>query len=358
MAVFSTSFSPKPAAVVTTLGVALALAAFGGVSQANAVEPGTDDFLGTAETYAIVASDAITDASLPVSPSEVHGDVALTGTANGLTSGQVVNGTIHTADADATLARTDVNAAYVELAGQGATGAIVADLGFTPLYLPGVYNSTSSILLNGTITLDGLSNDQSVFIFQAGSDLTVGSNAQVLLINGAQSCNVYWQVGSSATIGTGADFVGTVVAATSITVNTGASVEGRLLASALNAGAVTLDDNLINAQSRCVRVSTSGGTTTTTTSENGTTTTVVVPPVVTPPVVTPPVVTTPTVTTPTRTTPVRTVNRDRLVNTGSLANTAANTPDSTTPLLASLSGLGVLVGVALLIVARRRGLAD
>lgn len=352
MAVFSTHFAPKPAAVVTALGVALALAAFGGVSQAHAADPGADDFLGTAETYAIVASDAITDASLPVSPSEVHGDVALTGTANGLTSGQIVNGTIHTNDAEATIVRADVNAAYVDLANAPATAAIVADLGFNPLpYLPGVYNSTSSILLNGTITLDGLSNDQSVFIFQAGSDLTVGSNAQVLLINGAQSCNVYWQVGSSAAIGTDADFVGTVVAATSITVNTGATVEGRLLASALNAGSVTLDNNVIDAQSRCVRVSTSGGSTTTTTSEGGTTTTVVVPPVVTPPVVTTP-------TTPTSTTPVRTVSRDRLVNTGSLANTAANTPDSTTPLLASLSGLGVLVGVALLIVARSRRLAD
>ena len=97
--------------------------------------------------------------------------------------------------------------------------------------------------LTGTVTLDALGDPAAVFVFQAGSTLISASNATVSLVGAAQACNVFWQVGSSATIGTGTTFAGTVLALTSITMQTGASIEGRLLA---RNGQVSLDTNVIN----------------------------------------------------------------------------------------------------------------
>jgi hypothetical protein len=98
--------------------------------------------------------------------------------------------------------------------------------------------------LNGILTLDAGNNPNAIFVFQVGSTLITGSSSSVVLQNGAQACNVFWQVGSSATFGTSTDFVGTVMALTSITLNTGASVSGRMLARNC---AVTLDNNVISA---------------------------------------------------------------------------------------------------------------
>jgi hypothetical protein len=120
---------------------------------------------------------------------------------------------------------------------------IVGDLGGKTL-TPGVYNSASSIGLTGVLTLDGRGDSNSVFVFQAGSTLTTASASQVKLINGAKSSNVFWQVGSSATLGTGSTLRGTILALTSITVTTGVTVDGRVLA---RNGAVTLDTNTITA---------------------------------------------------------------------------------------------------------------
>ena len=106
----------------------------------------------------------------------------------------------------------------------------------------GVYNSASSLGLTGTLTLDAENNPDAVFIFQAGSTLTTASSSVVAMINGAQACNVFWQVGSSATFGTASDFTGHVFALTSITATTGATFHGQLLA---RNGAVTLDTNTI-----------------------------------------------------------------------------------------------------------------
>jgi hypothetical protein len=109
--------------------------------------------------------------------------------------------------------------------------------------VPGVYNSNAGTFgITGTLTLDGQGDPDAVFIFQMASTLTTASSSVVSLINGARVCNVFWQVGSSATIGTSSTFVGTILALTSITVTTGATVDGRVLA--LN-GAVTLDSNTI-----------------------------------------------------------------------------------------------------------------
>jgi hypothetical protein len=103
-----------------------------------------------------------------------------------------------------------------------------------------VYAASSSLALGGTLTLDGHGDPTAVFIFQIGSTLTTWPESSVNLMNGAQACNVFWQVGSSATLDTASVFTGTIMAFTSITMNTGAVVEGQALA--LN-GAVTLDSN-------------------------------------------------------------------------------------------------------------------
>ena len=106
----------------------------------------------------------------------------------------------------------------------------------------GVYTSTSSLAASGDVTLDAQGNSDAVFIFQIGSTLTTGSGSHVILANGAKACNVFWQVGSSATLGTNSEFKGNILALTSITITTGVNLEGRALA---RNGAVTLDSDVI-----------------------------------------------------------------------------------------------------------------
>jgi type VI secretion system secreted protein VgrG len=126
-----------------------------------------------------------------------------------------------------------------------------------------VRTASSSLLLSaGSVTLDARGDPNAVFIFQIGSTLITGSNTSVSLVNGAQACNVFWQVGSSATLGTGTRFVGTVMAAETITANTAATIHGRLLASV---GAVNLDTNTITTSNCASSVTGSGGGTEATT---------------------------------------------------------------------------------------------
>jgi hypothetical protein len=112
--------------------------------------------------------------------------------------------------------------------------------------------------LTGTLTLNGHGNAAAVFIFQIGSSLVTASHSRVSLVNGAQACNVFWQVGSSATFGTATNFAGNVLALTSISAKTNAAIRGRLLA---QTGEVSLESNIITAPT-CL-ASTSGGSTTT-----------------------------------------------------------------------------------------------
>ena len=106
----------------------------------------------------------------------------------------------------------------------------------------GVYNNPSSFWITGTLTLDGGGDPDAVWIFQSGSTLITGSGSNISLIGGARAANVFWQVGSSATLGTGSHFAGTILAAESISLDTGVDLTGRALA--LN-GAVTLDYNTL-----------------------------------------------------------------------------------------------------------------
>jgi hypothetical protein len=159
----------------------------------------------------------------------------------------VFNGAQHDGDAVALQAQTDLTTAYNDAAGRLPHTVLVggppADLGGLVL-LPGVYQATSSMSLTGTVTLNAQGDPNAVFIFQAGSTLTTASASTVSLINGAQACNVFWQVTSSATLGTNSTFVGSIMALTSVTVTTRVTVVGRALA---RNGAVTLDADTITA---------------------------------------------------------------------------------------------------------------
>jgi hypothetical protein len=148
-------------------------------------------------------------------------------------------------DAQTQSAKTDLLTAYNNAAGQAAT-AIPTELGGTTL-VAGVYNS-GTLGMTGTLTLDGANNADSIFIFQAGSTLITGGTANVQFIRGAQACNVFWQIGSSATLGAGSNFSGTLMALTNISLGNGVTVQGRLLA--LNA-AVNLDHDTIIKPSSC-----------------------------------------------------------------------------------------------------------
>ncbi len=141
------------------------------------------------------------------------------------------------------LAKADLAIAYADAQGRTPDTIYPAIFELNGLTLEsGVYNEPSSLSINGTVTLDGLNDPSAVWIFQMGSTFTMGANSNVVLINGAQASNVFWQVGSSATIGADADFAGTMMAQTSISLGAGANVDGRLLA---QNGAVALVSNTV-----------------------------------------------------------------------------------------------------------------
>jgi len=152
------------------------------------------------------------------------------------------SGVQHIADATATTAQTDLATANKAVAAPTPTVRASAELA-SAVVTPGTYSTGSGTFANsGALTLDAQGDANVVFIFQAASTLITSAGSTMTLVNGAQACNVYWNVGSSATLGTNSTFVGHVYAMTSITANTGASVQGQLLA---RTGAVNLNANTI-----------------------------------------------------------------------------------------------------------------
>jgi hypothetical protein len=226
-------------AALLTVFATLALA---GPASAAAPVP-----LGSASTYGVLSGTP--DAS-NTGPTVINGDLGVWPAASCIGfqapciggGPGVVNGAIHLADGAAMQAQSDLTTAYNNAAGQPfkTIGPQLAGATLTP----GVYNSASGfdIAVGGTLTLDAQGNSGALFIFQAGSTVVANSGSQVRLINGAQSCNIFWQVGSSATIGTGTRFVGNVLALTSIAAQTGAVIDGRLLA---RNGETTMETNTI-----------------------------------------------------------------------------------------------------------------
>jgi hypothetical protein len=210
--------------------------------------------LGTAAPFVVLAGAGISNTG----PTTLNGDLGTFPTTSVSGAGSLtVTGTNHGGDAVTQSAKNALVTAYDSAAAEGPATPIAADLAGQTL-APGVYSSASSIGLTGALTLDGGGDPRAVFVFQAGSSLTTASASTVTLVNGAQACNVFWQVGSSATLGTGSRFRGSILALTSITVTTGATVEGRVLA---RNGAVTLDTNTIT-RPRCAAVTSASPTAT------------------------------------------------------------------------------------------------
>ncbi|MDX3855082.1 ice-binding family protein [Streptomyces sp. AK02-01A] len=153
----------------------------------------------------------------------------------------VVNGDTHVADAAALQGQTELTTEYDNAAALTPDAGISGDIGGQTL-APGVYNAPTSIGITGTLTLDAAGDPDAVWVFQIGTTLSTASASEVLLINGASSCNVVWQVADAATLGTDSTFVGSILALTTITVTTGATVQGRTMA---RTGSVTLDTNSV-----------------------------------------------------------------------------------------------------------------
>ena len=217
--------------------------------SATAAPAATSPTLGAAESYSVLAGSTVTNTG----PSTISGDLgvspgsAITGFPPGIVS---LPGTIHAADANAGLAQIANTAAFGALS---AAPNATCDVTYGPgqdlvglTLVPGVYCfETSAQLTTGVaLTLDGGGDSNAVWVFRVASTLntTPGVGATVIVTNAGLPCNVWWQVGSSATIGSGSSFVGNILALASISLGTGASLEGRALA---QTGAVTLDTNNI-----------------------------------------------------------------------------------------------------------------
>jgi hypothetical protein len=207
--------------------------------------------LGTAASFSVLGGSTVTNTG----PTTMFGDLGLA-PGSSVTGAPHVLGETHVDDAVAIGAKNSLTTAYNDAASRPSNSSAGTDLA-GQTFLPGVRTASSSLLLSsGTVTLDAQGDPNAVFIFQIGSTLITGSNTSVQLINGAQACNVFWQVGSSATLGTGTRFVGTVMALATITANTAATIHGRLLA---QTGAVNMDTNTITNSNCASSVSGGGG---------------------------------------------------------------------------------------------------
>ena len=279
--------------------------------------------LGAADNFAVLAGSTITNTGSSV----INGDIGLSpGTSiTGFPPG-TLNGVQHVANGSASNAQTALVTAYNNAVGQSPVNTIPTELGGSTK-TPGIYNSTSGTFgLTGTLTLDAQGDANAVFIFKTASTLTTAGSSNIVLTNGAQSCNVFWQVGTSATLGINSTFKGSILAMTSVTLTTGANVTGRVLA---QSGAVTLDSSTVTKEtcavaSASVAVAVPVATTTLTTT----------------PVITPP---------PTQATAVIIATTTMSTTTSfvpSLPNTGI-APTTTTNTLWNVLGLGVILAAAM-----------
>jgi Ice-binding-like len=242
---------------VALIGIAVCLAFTAipiGIAQAAPVN------LGTVQPFVVLSGAGVENTG----PSVLNGDLGVSPN-NSLVGfggpGGTVNGAVHNNDAVAAGAQADLTNAYNVAAGQPIspgnelTGQNLGGLTLTP----GAYGFSSSAQLTGQLTLDAQGDPNAQFVFVIGSSLTTESASSVILTNGASPCNVYWKVGESATFGTTTAFQGNVLALTSISVNNGVTVLGRLLA---RNGAVTLINDVLTAPQCSTPVTSSGGTAT------------------------------------------------------------------------------------------------
>jgi len=232
-------------AVMASVGAGLGLGGGGCALPApDPAGPASVD-LQSAADFAILAGAGVTNVNNP--GTIVNGDIGTspTGSVDGFPPG-VLNGTLHAADPTAEQAKLDLTAAYNDAAGRSLNVVTIADGELGGLTLaPGLYISApgSFAITSVDLTLDAQGDANAVYIFQMpSSTLTVGNGRQVILSGGAKASNVFWQVGTSATLGTTSVFKGTIMADQAITLQTGATLDGRILA---RIAAVSLDTNVI-----------------------------------------------------------------------------------------------------------------
>ncbi len=222
------------------LALALCMLSMGSLARAQSAPP-----LGSAQGFAVLSASTVTNTG----PTVITGDLGVgPGTAvTGFPPGSVIGGTVHAGDATATAAQAAAHTVYAALVaepcGTNLTGKTLGTSPGAVKLSPGVYCFSTSAQLTGTLTLNG----NGVYVFKMGSTLTTASNSSVALANGATAGKVFWQVTSSATLGTNTAFEGSILANISDTITTGASVTGRVFALT---GAVTLSGNRIRAASK------------------------------------------------------------------------------------------------------------
>jgi ice-binding like protein len=218
--------------------VAASLSAF---VSARSPKPGGPS-LGRAASFVVLGGSTVTSTGATA----ITGDLGVSSpgvSVTGFPPGTMARGAQHVGDPTANQAQADAQSAYAVLAGKPCTAPLTGqDLGGKTL-APGVYCFTSSAQLTGQLVLDGRGKDNGVWIFQIASTLTTATNSSVVMSKGGRAGNVFWQVGSAATLGTGTAFAGNILAYSSITMNTAANLSGRALARE----AVTMDGNNIQA---------------------------------------------------------------------------------------------------------------
>jgi len=222
------------------LSLFLAASMFGTMGAPELVQAAEGTItMGTAANFAILSGETITNTG----STEITGDIGLyAGTDFPGITNVTHTGELHLNDDVALTAKNDLITAYNDAAGRSVTKEIPRELGGQKL-TPGVYTSSEKdFLLNGILTLDAQGDPNAVFIFQTDSELITGSASSVVLTRNATACNVFWKVGSSATLGSNSIFAGSILAMTSISLKTGAQVRGQLLA---RDGSVTLDTNKV-----------------------------------------------------------------------------------------------------------------